>query len=729
MLIRTLPLFLLFLAFSFNSLSAQNYLRINDPQGWWSPPSSEPGWEEYLPHGAFTDVDLVVSPQGIYTEIEVFATITAVEEMWSNELEIIWQFDLPAQAIVHDSWLWVEDDIIKADMIDYWTALAIYEDIVDRNQDPSFLYMLPDNRYEIRIFPLFYGDSRRIKMSFLIPAQWDEQKVAQDLLLNIFHSTDYSIGEATVAVVVDEAWGYPTLHLDGQTTLMDEIVVGGTGQQLHYLPLGPDNLYAAEEFWIEWDTPFNGPDQTFVHVYEDSGEQFYQLAYVPDWAQVLQSDEVEKRPLLLLDYQESKTDLERSEVANFVADQVLLHLNENDGINVGVNTSEGVQWLHANWWTVASGDLNAQIQDLLDLQDASDLEGLLSAAFQRIQEQGDVTRLFLIAANDDYVYPPIAEEAYTLLSDLIPAELPFQIIDYQNENVSVIYYEDETYSGNGYLYELLLQNLDNGSVTVLRDESLSMTEALTQWLPAPDAPMGIVDYSVNLENGLCYERFDLSTSELNSDNQGVLLQTGKYLGDFPMEIRGAFVTETNDFHSLELTIEPESVGTGDTLMREIWYAQHLTELFGQVSSNADREEIIDLSIQERILTPLTAFLALEPGLGGEPCIPCLSNDGTVIIDTSEEFDLAEASLTASPNPAVTFTTIRLEHPSGYDSRSLQAGIHDLHGRLIKVLDEPIRTAQYTEWEWLPTNDVPAGIYMCRLTDGQSESSIRIIRMD
>ena len=622
---KTLLLASFFLCFFINAHS-QNYLRVVDPDNWWGTNSSQPDWHFGLPHGIFTDLSLVVSPQGIYTEIEVYATITQLDNLWADELEIIWQFDLPAQTIVHDSWLWVEEDIIKADMVDYWTALTTYEGIVDRNEDPSFFYILPDNRYEIRIYPLFQDFNRRIKMSFLVPADWSSEKVSQELLLPMFQSTDYGVDNVSIAVPVNDTWGTPRLQIDDASITMNETVVGGSGQLLHYHTIEPTQFGAAQELSLEWEAPFNGPENTFVSTYENSGEKFYQLAYAPDWSTVHEDSDQEKM-LFLVDYKASKTSISLEVITQLLLSQLNEHLSAQDALNIAVSTTTGTMFLQDEWWNSANGGLNAAVENLFSQQDTSDLATLLEDGLNWAQGQDDITQIYLLAANDDYFYPPVADEIFSNIENHIDENIELTILDYQNENVSVIYYSDDVYHGNSYLYQLLQGAFINSDLIIARDESQSLSSLIADLLPPFGLPEGVLDYNVNLQNGVCYERFTLSSNYLNSENNGVLLQTGKYLGNFPLQIEGYLITENEEFYTINAEVEEEQLITGDTLMREIWYGQLLPMLFGQVASNEDREDLINLSIAERILTPLTAFLALEPELGGEPCIGCLLNDG------------------------------------------------------------------------------------------------------
>ncbi|MGH1433770.1 MAG: T9SS type A sorting domain-containing protein [Lewinella sp.] len=726
MKIKTLLLAIAFIAI-YPNINGQNYLRIANPDA-WNPNTSSPGWENYSPHGLFTDLDLVISPQGVYTEVEVYATISSMPgDTWWPISEILWQFDLPAKTIVHDSWLWVEDEIIKADIIDYWTAFTTYEDIVDRNQDPSFLYILPDNRYEIRIYPMFEGESRRIKMSFLVPATWSRTQVTQDILLSMFQSTDHPPASVSVAVAVDEQWGVPRLNMDGTETTLTEIVVGGTGDQLHYLELDNIDFYNASELSINWDTPLAEDQDAFVSTYENQGEKFYQLAYLPDWGAVYDNEEAEKI-MFLLDYTSMKTTTSLSEFLNAFQQQLSIYLSDEDLLNVAVATTEGVVFLDDLTWTSENSTLDSRIEELLTEMDTSNLQLLLQESLNWAQTQGDATQFYLLAASDAYAVPAAANATMLLLQPTIAAiGVPISVLDYQDLNVSVIYHEDEIYYGNSYFYQVLTAAFETSTVLVLRDQEISLTQGLSNMLNPVYFENAIVDYTVSLENGLCYERFNLSSNNYSLANGGALIQTGKYLGELPMEINGYLVSENSgEFYSQSTQVGADQVIPGDTLMREMWYAQHFREVFNQLSSDAERAYLIEQSIAERILTPLTAFLALEPGLGGEPCIACLVNNGGPIIFNTEEFDFEEATISVSPNPTVDFARIRLNHPSGFRADDWQAVIYDATGRAISVLPTPQQQDLFTEWTWELEGGIKAGIYFCTISSEYGEVVTKIV---
>lgn len=519
---------LLFLLFLSQAFQAQSYLRVVDPNRWWARNTDFSQWAYNTDEGIFESVSIVLTPLGVYTEVEVFATIADPGvPTWGNNLEIIWQFELPSNAIVHDSWLWVENDIIRADIVDYWTALNTYEEIVNRNQDPSFLFIKPDNRYELRVFPLPINTSRRVKMSFLVPSDWSRSTVTQSVLQSIFQSTSLFNSDIQLAVATNPTWGVPILQLGATTLPMNQLATGADGRTFHLLPLDPYAFTEAEEVHVSWDAPFDDSSNTFLRTYQQDGEQFYQLAFAPDWEAALPGN---------------------------------------------------------------------------------------------------------------------------------------------NNRVS-----------------------------------------------------GITDYNVSLQNGICYQRYNLSSPT----NNHVLLQVGKMAGLPPFEVSGIMLTDDNQLIRTEASLPSTAIVTGDTLMQEIWYGQYLKGLFQQVSSDADRLAVIEISKRQRILTPLTAFIALEPSQGGVPCDECINSD-EIFIATEEPYSPTKLTATVTPNPASTMAHIAVALTEDISEQGWQAVVLDAAGRVVARLELVSSDKGTLVWEWVIPEHQPAGMYVCKLTNNQTSIVTKIM---
>ena len=90
------------------------------------------------------------------------------------------------------------------------------------------------------------------------------------------------------------------------------------------------------------------------------------------------------------------------------------------------------------------------------------------------------------------------------------------------------------------------------------------------------------------------------------------MQVGKYSGDFPFEVEvsGSYASELFS-HNLEIT-KSEAFVT-DSVLSQFWYGNEINKM--ESSSNYSYtaiNDIIDVSIKNRVLSQYTAFLSLEP---------------------------------------------------------------------------------------------------------------------
>ena len=507
------------LLFSCQFLSAQSYLRAADQEefNWFS--TADPSWPDWVGHAELDSVRLLLRPRGIYTEVDFFANIRQGDAYdWGDDgMEVVWQFRLPANSIIHDSWLWIEDEIVQAEVIDFWTASQIYEDIVGVAQDPSLLYQLSDGRYEIRIFPLFDGEYRRIKMSFLLPNDWDEHKVTTQLLLPLFQATNYHPETVEVIASIDSEWQNPrlTYSIDSTETSHDF----STGSLPDFGPVGfrsvpGDSLFTANGFSISYDAPWSDSVRHWSTTYaHPDGEQFYQVVYRPDF-----------------------------------------------------DTLTGIS--------------------------------------------------------------------------------------------------------------------------------------------------GIVDLDIDLTGGLTFQNHYFYNGLTDDASRLIFAQVGRYGGDFAGDLTATIFTDSGALIQQNVLLDGPNVVTTDTIYRKTFYGNQLRNMAFQSADTSEYAAIAQMSIDERVLIPLTAFLALEPSLGGEVCIPCL--EPQILIIETEEI-LAEATLRIYPNPIVDEAVVLIEN---IELPETILTIRDLNGREITRL-LPTRTgAGNTTWQWRPTGELPAGVYTAEVRVGE-----------
>jgi len=170
----------LLLLWSTLQLHAYNYIYVQDPQFWEQD------------QGTIEEAQFTIQPRGIYMEVGMYLTLSGRGAYFENEkrnVEIIMGFDLPENSIVIDSWLWINEDIIQADILDRWTASNIYNEIVGRRQDPSLLTKNGENQYELRVFPMQSDSTRRVKITYLVPGNWSNGEVSIPLPTGLLQSS------------------------------------------------------------------------------------------------------------------------------------------------------------------------------------------------------------------------------------------------------------------------------------------------------------------------------------------------------------------------------------------------------------------------------------------------------------------------------------------------------------------------------------------------------------
>ncbi|MBD3345880.1 MAG: T9SS type A sorting domain-containing protein [Chitinivibrionales bacterium] len=109
-----------------------------------------------------------------------------------NTLEIYGQFTLPAQSVITGILIWYEGKILKGKIKGKETARKQYEDVVDREtappprpRDPILIEKISSSgnidRYNLSIYPVEWGKSRKIRIRYLCPQRY----INNDLMMQI----------------------------------------------------------------------------------------------------------------------------------------------------------------------------------------------------------------------------------------------------------------------------------------------------------------------------------------------------------------------------------------------------------------------------------------------------------------------------------------------------------------------------------------------------------------
>lgn len=701
---------------SINSFFAQNSLAVINPD--WG------AWSDDYP-GTIEEAEFQIDPKGLYTEVGMFLTFSArgTEMEYYDNLEVIFDFNLPSGSIVHDSWLWMNDTlIVKADILDVSEAREIYEAIVDRNEDPSLLYRKDNGGYQLRIFPMEGMGSRKVKVTYLVPTNWTEDAVESWLPLEFLKYTHNPLASVRIISIADNIWGEPTLSTEEDITF-EKITDPEIGEL--WVTEIPESLFSKSIKFVV-DNPMDANGVYVSKLEEANDEKFYQLAYLPP---TLPINSEPKNIAILFDHDVHNSHVSKADVFNTVKENLLSTLSEEDQLNLFYSKNGQVEIASPNWVPGDQTSLNQLFSFFTDpIGNWSNLTPGLVETIEFIQQNGGSGEIVLVTNSDNSSND--FSELQPLLSTIEEGEIKIHVINYQTLNYSwssgwntapELYYRHKT------LYQNLVNSTGGDFVSCL-DHTIDTWEAISNGIKDLKNTSYIFDLNVGLDNGLSYNNFYQTYSGQSRRINQPVLQVGKYVGDFPLTVD--FSAYNNGNFSFDTkTIDADEIIEMDTLLREIWTGHLLRAMEGNVSNGSDIEEIVELSIKERVLSRYTAFLALELAQGGEPCLNCWYSE--LIIATGEELiSDFELTMTASPNPFTDLVQLNFELKGNEMPAQLNVQIFDALGNHVRTLNvEELLSAGSAQATWdgkdMNGNKLSTGIYHLVV---QTEEEIQTLKL-
>jgi hypothetical protein len=165
------------------------------------------------------NVTLVSEPHGAYVEQSMYLEYADHNAFpGSQTVEIIHRFELPEGSVVNDLWLWMGNNVMRAIMLDTWKARSIYDSIVSMKRDPAFLSRV-GNQYELHVYPLVSGSTRKIKINFITPTKWVGANALCELPLRFLGaSASTTLPIKLLFRVRDDIWGVPSISEIPNTT-------------------------------------------------------------------------------------------------------------------------------------------------------------------------------------------------------------------------------------------------------------------------------------------------------------------------------------------------------------------------------------------------------------------------------------------------------------------------------------------------------------------------------
>jgi len=692
------------------NISFAQFLWINDPQ------TGKSGT------GTIEETIITYEPQGLFMKVDWEITFTAEGILYANTdtVEVVYNFVLPEGAVVNNSWLWFGDTLLEAIIIDRWSASQVYENIVNRRQDPSILYKLGQTNYQLRIFPMAAKESRKVKISFLLPTDWNQKSVTSKFISGNLLSSRNPIKHIDVNAIIGEEWGNPVIF--GENNFILEPAEGEDDRITHHKSFNYSELTKNQKFMVS--SPIN--NGYYLSFFEDGDDQFYQLALNPtEDLNIIKPQKV----LFLVDYQKQNSTISQKELLNLLSVNFQELLNEKDSFNI-LYYDLKLQKAADNWIVGDSASILDAIENLGDEPFVSygNMPALLAAAIEIVNDNTDI-KVVLLANTDKLDDIQSSNKLITDLKTLMNPVFPIYIGDFQNQNFRYNYVNGIYYRGNEYFYRNLAKL--TGGDYVHSFDGLSFPDCLKNIYLLATNETGLIDIHTTLDNGFCYGRYKLSKIGGKVLNN-IYLETGRFSGEFPFEIEISGMY-SNEIFSKSLSITKQEAFGNDTLTKIFWYGKEIQEMENSSNSYSIINDIIDKSIDNRILSNYTAFLCLEPSMMG--VVDSINNlnsnnqndsgSGGVLVGTTEKVETPTLDINIYPNPFKDYVNIEVQLPEGVSIKNSQFEIYDLFGKRVKIFDvkEFNGDSKFTiRWDATDTvgNQVSAGtyIFICTTPEGR-----------
>ena len=707
--------FLLLIIFFSTYSFAYTHLSVQDPRGW-------SGFYD----GTIEEAAISLKPLGVYMATDLYLTFSARNTVFSSSdtLEVIFSFDLPANAIVTDSWLWMDQDTIEAKIMDQWTASSIYESIVKRRRDPSILFKRSATQYELRIFPMPGDKTRKVKISYMIPTQWTASLVTASLPTNLLRVSVNPLNNFELDVRLSHDWKNPQI-LEYPNIIFQSINDSVSGN-FYKAEIPKEAIQQTLNFGIS--SPLH--NGIFVSKFGGGNEGIYQMAFLP--SKVLNISAPIKAAVLI-DYDISMSTLTKSELLSNLKSTIISNFSSKDSFNL-IFSKANINRISNNWIKADSATIDSIFKNLEENQiaDYSNLPSLLADGIDFVKEHGNDGNILLVANSDQVGDYQAANQLINDLLSLMDPTLPISVVNFQDQYYSYHYFNGQYYYGDEYFYENITR-ITSGSYFTLFNSSSTFSKLLSDAFQSLSGFITSFDLHTKLENGFCYARYNLDLNTNSIFLNKPILQIGKYQGNFPFIIEASGVYKSTPF-SEQYILDDTLLFNSDSLNEKMWAGNYINYLENQSQTNEIVNEIVYNSIAERVLSLYSAFICLDPDMENQVCYDCMDDNGGTIIgvkDSVKENKNDSLLISAYPNPFNSQVNLRIKLPDNYKPNSVTFKLYNILGQLIKTFDsEYISGKKEYKFTWDGKNNngnnVSSGNYFFVVTTPEKVHSMKLI---
>lgn len=667
-------------------LTLYSQMSVNDPQNWCCDQSA-----------SIENVDYEIKTSGLYSEVSIsFDVYTNSPQSFTSEtqLEFDYTFNLNQKAVFNDSWLYIDDYISIGEIYEKSEGTAIYEEIVDRRQDPSILTKIDQDLYNLKIYPLFPDSTRRVKLSYLIPLSYDENKMNTSLPMQFLDDSKEYPQNITLTIHDDQNW----FHSNLSNTNWDVTVDNTTATTYKY----KHNYSASTSIKYQSDNPNTN---IYYGTYTEEEDQYFQILYLPE----IDVINTPRKHLILLDYDENHTNLTEDNILQKLKEGIK-ELESTDLFNIAYSDFI-TKYTFSDWQLATNTNIDNAMNSIKQngISSYSRLTSMLPNCLEKIQNHETSVHLDILSSNveldEENFAGPYLEDLKEYLEEL-ENPITISVFDFATSK-PWSQFGGSWRRGNDYFYSSIVE-LTSGNYTNTY-EGDNLTEGLKTNFANDKITSTQYDFDINITEGFTYGTFfnNLENGTLTFNEP--IIAIGKYYGEGEFSIKLNGIVNDNFFSENINLLDSEELQL-DNKVKSAWNAQYILE--NEFNNDTDsRNEIISTSIAERLLSYRTIFLCLEPDT-----IAISSNNGEDDISVStEDEEINNIDVNIYPNPFAQKISIEIPSDQITSNSDIYIEIYNMEGRLVYTYNEKVlnQNDKYIIF-WEPNESISAGQYQIRI---------------
>ena len=542
------------------------------------------------------DVPLTIGYHKVKVEIRDQIARTTIEESFVNRtkssLEGIFHFPLPQDASISGFGMWINGELVEADVVEKQRAREIYETILREKRDPGLLEWTGGNIFKARVFPILPRAEKRIKIVYtqVLPLRANQYRYSYALRSEMLQKTP--LRELSIDVLVNSALPLKKVESPTHPARIEQT------ERSASIAFSAQEYSPTRDFELVCDLDGKTSDVvTIPHRRGDDGYFMVQLsppAAEGNWQREVLPDGEPIDLLLVCDTSGSMDRANRKTQAAFVA-AVLTSLGEDDRFNIAVTDAE-TKWLFKN--SVSPDKTNVeQTRSWLDARVSlgwTDLDQTFASIQKRV---GRKTHVVYVG------------DGVVTARDVNAQDFSARVRRLYGKKTKGTFHAVSTGSSFESVVLKAIASLGRGSVRSIGSGQTSMSVALE--LLNEIAQPGLRDLNVQFRGIDVAAVYPKELPNLAAGTQQILV--GRYLTRGEDQSGEIVVTGTRGGEPVTYSarISLKDAEKGNSFIPRLWARAHLDQLLQQGRSQFIKDEIISLSEEFHIITPYTSLLVLE----------------------------------------------------------------------------------------------------------------------